>query len=128
MMEIQRFVQYTIVQSHWYIYFTLIVGVKIVGRPNLADWKTKTCLIIVLKQVEEKISKSATCLQISSVQNCVFKLYVAVRNCGMIRSESDILSGHLSIISGEIVRFAWRAMIGLWKGDPTSSLSLLFSP
>ena len=32
------------------------VGVKIVGRPDLADWKTKICLIIVLKQVEEKVS------------------------------------------------------------------------
>ena len=58
-MEIQKFVQYTIVknsESHWYIYFTLTVGVKIVGRPDLADWKTKICLIIVFKQVEEKVS------------------------------------------------------------------------
>ena len=57
--EIQKFVQYTIVknsESHWYIYFTLIVGVKIVGRPDLADWKTKICLIVVPKQVEEKVS------------------------------------------------------------------------
>ena len=38
------------------IYLTLIAGVKIVGRPDLADWKTKSCLIIVLKQVEEKVS------------------------------------------------------------------------
>ena len=60
-MEIQKFVQYTIVknsESHWYIYFTLTVRVKIVGRPDLADWKTKICLIIVLKQVEEKVSRS----------------------------------------------------------------------
>ena len=27
------------------------------GRPDLADWKTKICLIIVPKQVEEKVSK-----------------------------------------------------------------------
>ena len=26
------------------------------GRPDLADWKTKICLIIVPKQVEEKVS------------------------------------------------------------------------
>ena len=26
------------------------------GRPDLADWKTKICLILVLKQVEEKVS------------------------------------------------------------------------
>ena len=59
--EIQKIVQYTIVKNSEsqvlvYIYFTLIVGVKIVGRPDLADWKTKICLIIVLKQVEEKAS------------------------------------------------------------------------
>ena len=58
-MEIQKFVQYTIVnnsESRWYIYITLIVGVKIVGRPDLAKWKTKICLIIVPQQVEEKVS------------------------------------------------------------------------
>ena len=58
-MEIQNFFRYTIVknsESHWYIYFTLIVGVTIVGRPDLAHWKTKICLIVVLKQVEEKVS------------------------------------------------------------------------
>ena len=42
-------------QEFWYIYFTLIVRVKVVGRPDLADWKTKICLIIVLKQVEEEV-------------------------------------------------------------------------
>ena len=36
--------------------FHIHVVVKIVGRPDLADWKTKICLIIVLKQVEEKVS------------------------------------------------------------------------
>ena len=55
-MEIQKFVQYTITQRATSIYFALIVGVKIVGRPDLADWKTKICLIIVPKHVEEKVS------------------------------------------------------------------------
>jgi hypothetical protein len=32
-----------------------------VGRPDLADWKTKICLIIVPKQVEEKASKYLQC-------------------------------------------------------------------
>ena len=56
-MEIQKFVQSTIAkysESHWYIHFTLIVGVKIVDWSDLADWKHKICLIIVLKQVEER--------------------------------------------------------------------------
>ena len=60
----QKIVQYTIVKnskSHWYMYITLIVGVKIVGRPHLTDWKTKSCLIIVLKQVEEKVSQILIC-------------------------------------------------------------------
>ena len=57
-MEVQKFVQYTIVknsESHWYIYFALTVGVKIVGQPDLADWKTKICSITVPKQVEGKV-------------------------------------------------------------------------
>ena len=41
-----------------YIFHTH-VGVKIVGRPDLADWKTKICLIIVPKQVEEKVSENS---------------------------------------------------------------------
>ena len=54
---------YTIVKNSErqlvYIFHTH-VGVKIVGRPDLADWKTKICLIIVPKQVEEKVSGSCS--------------------------------------------------------------------
>ena len=56
----QKFVQYTVIknlESHWYIYFKLILRVKIVGRSDLADWKTKICLIIVPEQVAEKVSR-----------------------------------------------------------------------
>ena len=76
-MEIQKLVQYTIVknsESHWYIYFTLNVGVKIVGRPDLADWKTKICLIVVSKEVEEKVS--LTSLESFSVMTCAAHVHL----------------------------------------------------
>ena len=44
------------------------------GRPDLADWKTKICLIIVPKQVEEKVSPRSCfpeSFAFGSFPNCV---------------------------------------------------------
>jgi hypothetical protein len=75
-----------------------------VGRPDLADWKTKICLIIVPKQVEEKVS-----LRLS--RGFPSRVFVVVNELGSI-TDNDEYMLHLWVWNEgttglAVVRFCW---------------------